>query len=109
MAEQSREPFLLPSTRRWAHAAQPLGHTFPALGHLSKRRTAKRKGSLVILGFPTDRIFDVSKLKTANASPGTITVIHRPGDAGCLQRRNRYRNGEDIGTAGTERKAQDLG
>jgi hypothetical protein len=36
-------------------------------GHLSKRRTAKRKGSLILLGFPTDRIFDVSKIKTANA------------------------------------------
>ena len=35
--------------------------------HLSKRRTAKRKGSLILLGFPTDRIFDVSKIKTANA------------------------------------------
>jgi hypothetical protein len=35
--------------------------------HLSKRRTAKRKGSLILLGFPTDRIFDVSKVKTANA------------------------------------------
>jgi hypothetical protein len=35
--------------------------------HLSKRRTAKRKGSFILLGFPTDRIFDVSKVKTANA------------------------------------------
>ena len=35
--------------------------------HLSKRRTAKRKGSLILLGFPSDRIFDVSKIKTANA------------------------------------------
>jgi len=35
--------------------------------HLSKRRTAKREGSLILLGFPTDRIFDVSKIKTANA------------------------------------------
>jgi hypothetical protein len=35
--------------------------------HLSKRRMAKRKGSLILLGFPTDRIFDVSKIKTANA------------------------------------------
>jgi hypothetical protein len=35
--------------------------------HLSKRRTATRKGSLILLGFPTDRIFDVSKIKTANA------------------------------------------
>jgi len=34
---------------------------------LSKRRTAKRKGSLILLGFPSDRIFDVSKIKTANA------------------------------------------
>jgi hypothetical protein len=35
--------------------------------HLSKRRTAKRKGSLIILGFPKDQIFTVSKTKTANA------------------------------------------
>ncbi len=35
--------------------------------HLSKRRTAKRKGSLILLGYPKDRIFSVSKTKTANA------------------------------------------
>jgi len=35
--------------------------------HLSKRRTTKRKGSLILLGYPTDRIFDVSKIKTAEA------------------------------------------
>lgn len=34
---------------------------------LSKRRTTKRKGSLILLGYPIDRIFDVSKIKTANA------------------------------------------
>ncbi|MGA9507869.1 MAG: hypothetical protein WBV55_04390 [Candidatus Sulfotelmatobacter sp.] len=35
--------------------------------HLSKRRTLKRKGSLILLGYPKDRIFNVSKTKIANA------------------------------------------
>jgi hypothetical protein len=35
--------------------------------HLSKRRTAKRKGSLILLGYPKDQIFTVSTMKTANA------------------------------------------
>jgi hypothetical protein len=34
---------------------------------LSKRRTLKRKGSLILLGYPKDRIFNVSKTKIANA------------------------------------------
>jgi len=35
--------------------------------HLAKSRRTKREGSLVLLGYPTDRIFDISKTKTANA------------------------------------------
>jgi hypothetical protein len=35
--------------------------------HLSKRRTAKRKGSLILLGYPKDQIFTVSTIKTVNA------------------------------------------
>ena len=32
--------------------------------HLSKRRTTRRKGSLILLGYPTDRVFPYSKTKT---------------------------------------------
>ncbi len=35
--------------------------------HLSKRRRAKREGSLILLGYPKDRKFTISKTKTANA------------------------------------------
>lgn len=34
--------------------------------YLSKRRTAKRRGSLILLGYPADKVFDVSKTKKAN-------------------------------------------
>jgi Trypsin-like peptidase domain len=33
--------------------------------HLAKRRTTRRKGSLILLGYPTDRIFTYSKARTA--------------------------------------------
>ena len=36
-------------------------------GELLRRRTLKRKGSLFLLGFPVDRVFTMSELKTANA------------------------------------------
>jgi hypothetical protein len=35
--------------------------------YLARRRTAKRKGSLILLGYPKDQIFSVSTTKTANA------------------------------------------
>lgn len=35
--------------------------------YLSKGRTTRRKGSLILLGYPKDRLFVVSKTKTTNA------------------------------------------
>ena len=41
---------------------------------LAKSRTTKREGSLILLGYPTDRIFAVSKTKTANAKANYFAV-----------------------------------
>ena len=36
-------------------------------GQLMRRRTLRRKGAVMLLGFPVDRVFAVSEVKTANA------------------------------------------
>jgi hypothetical protein len=42
--------------------------------YLARRRTAKRKGSLILLGYPKDQIFTVSTTKTANAEAHYIAA-----------------------------------
>jgi len=42
--------------------------------HLAKSRKTKREGSLVLLGYPTDRIFTVSQTKIANAEANYYAV-----------------------------------
>lgn len=69
--------------------------------YLSKRRTVKTKGSLILLGFPKDKIFNVSITKTANtethfnaASPIILkgTIAQRPKQTMAM----RYRPERDV-------------